>query len=126
MESCAVTAVKDSRDGDLMLAIASDFSPTPGGRYRQHGPWSGEQFRDDYLVPALQSARHVTVLLDDTAGYAGSFLEEAFGGLVRVRGFALPDLRQRLTIANRNPRYSVYRMMAENSLEEAAKTKKRA
>ena len=39
------------------------------------------------LLPRVKQAiarhEHVLVLLDGTAGYATSFLEEAFGGLVR-------------------------------------------
>jgi hypothetical protein len=127
MESVVMTAVANARDDDRTIAIASDFSPSPGGRYRKHGPWSGEEFRDDYLLPALQESRHVTVYLDGTAGYAGSFLEEAFGGLIRERGFTLPELRQRLAIVTRNPKYAVFRLMAEDALEDAAaKLKKRA
>ena len=67
-----------------VISIAKDFSPTPAGRYRSDGPFPGEKFRDDLLLPALRKdTEPVTVELDGTAGFGSSFLEEAFGGLVR-------------------------------------------
>jgi hypothetical protein len=71
------------------LSIAKDFSPTPGGRYRRQGPNSGEQFREEVLLPRFEEAalanKILVVDLDGGLGYASSFLEEAFGGLVRLK-----------------------------------------
>ncbi len=80
----------------VMISIAKDFTDTPGGRNRTDGPYSGERFRDDVLVPALERGE-VEVDLDGVLGFGSSFLEEAFGGLVR-RGFPLPRLRKDLRI----------------------------
>ncbi|MGQ3211613.1 STAS-like domain-containing protein [Shinella sp.] len=77
------------------ISIADDFTKYPGGRYRKHGKGSGEEFRDDYLVPAIEKQEQLEIVLDGTAGYSSSFLEEAFGGLVR-RGFRQDQLRQLL------------------------------
>lgn len=66
------------------IRISKDYSRYPGGRYRRLGKYSGEEFRDDILVPALAKDDEVIVILDGTAGYGSSFLEEAFGGLIRV------------------------------------------
>lgn len=71
------------------IDIAKDFSPTPGGRYRADGRWSGEEFRETFLVPALRAGNSVEVDLDGPLGFTTSFLEEAFGGLVRIFG---PDV----------------------------------
>ena len=88
-----------------VISIAKDFSPTPAGRYRSDGPFPGEKFRDDLLLPALRrDAEHVTVELDGTAGFGSSFLEEAFGGLVRC-GINPATLRQRLKINSSHPSY---------------------
>lgn len=68
------------------IHIAKDFSPTPGGRFEKDGPASGEEFRKSLLEPLFvdpQNLEYVTVILDGASGYATSFLEEAFGGLVR-------------------------------------------
>ena len=77
------------------IKIATQYSRYPGGRYRRLGKFSGEEFRDDHLIPALKSGDKVIVVLDGTAGYGSSFLEEAFGGLVR-NGFSLDELRLNL------------------------------
>lgn len=62
-----------------------DFSEFPGPRREAIGPNSGEKFRDTVLLPAITNNPHekIVVNLDGTAGYGSSFLEEAFGGLVR-------------------------------------------
>lgn len=69
-----------------------DFTTTPGARYRTDGPFSGQEFREDYLVPALKDALDkgamLEVNLDHAVGFGTSFLEEAFGGLQR----AFPDI----------------------------------
>lgn len=66
-----------------LIKVASDFSRTPGGRYLSDGPASGEQFRNEVLLPALAQHSRVTIDLDGARGYPSSFLEEAFGGAVR-------------------------------------------
>jgi len=80
-----------------VLRLAETFSRFPAGRYRQNGPYSGEAFRDDHLIPRLRRGETLTVDLDGTRGYASSFLEEAFGGLVRSDRLTTADL-QRLTL----------------------------
>lgn len=65
------------------IVVATDFSRYPGGRYSADGPNSGERFRAEFLGPALAGSEKVVVVLDDVRGYGSSFLEEAFGGLVR-------------------------------------------
>ncbi|RLW63946.1 MAG: DUF4325 domain-containing protein [gamma proteobacterium symbiont of Stewartia floridana] len=67
-----------------VLNIAEKFSRYPAGRFNSDGPYSGEKFRDDYLVPAIKGKKSLVVDLDGTRGYGSSFLEEAFGGLVRA------------------------------------------
>lgn len=61
-----------------------DFTEFPGPRFMRLGPNSGEEFRDNILIPELLSHEDaISVNLDNTMGYGSSFLEEAFGGLVR-------------------------------------------
>lgn len=81
-----------------LIRIAIDFSPVPAGRYVTDGPFSGERFRDDFLWPALQGGAEVTVDLDGAEGYGSSFLEEAFGGLVRHRRISAGQLHNQLTL----------------------------
>lgn len=69
------------------ISIANDFTRTPGGRFRKHGSNSGEEFRVALLFPAftnaLERGQQLVVDFDGVVGAPASFLEEAFGGLVR-------------------------------------------
>lgn len=63
----------------------SQFCKFPGPRYKSLGPDSGEEFREDVLLPliAKNPGSDIKIDLDDVIGYGSSFLEEAFGGLIR-------------------------------------------
>ena len=97
-----------------LISVAKEFSPSPAGRYASDGPYPGEVFRDQILVPALRNYETVVVDLDGTDGYGSSFLEEAFGGLVR-RGFTVAELKKRLDIKSSR---ASYRVRAWNYIEE--------
>jgi len=80
-----------------VINIARDFGRYPAGRFLSDGPYSGQAFREKLLVPALRSGNEVVyVELDGARGLASSFLEEAFGGLVRKEGFDPSILLDRL------------------------------
>lgn len=81
------------------ISIARDFSKVPAGRYLSDGDVSGENFREKVLKPALEAGGLIQIDLDDTEGYGSSFLEEAFGGLVRV-GFDAAELKDRLVFVS--------------------------
>lgn len=72
------------------LHVATEFSKTPGPRHVVEGRYSAQEFYRDCLRPKLKRAqladKPLTVFLDGTFGYGVSFLEEAFGGLVRDWG----------------------------------------
>ena len=94
----------------ILLRIADRFTTRPGARYVTDGPHSGEEFRKKLLEnefrAAMEANEELIVDLDGTAGYATSFLEEAFGGLARLFGIEVvhrliriksdeePDLRE--------------------------------
>jgi hypothetical protein len=66
------------------VSIAKDFSRVPAGRTLSDGDGSGANFRAKVLERYLAQDGDVLINLDDTEGYGSSFLEEAFGGLVRA------------------------------------------
>ena len=72
----------------MIIKISTEFSETPGARYKSEGPYSGEEFRETVLEPKFNEAKEkrekLFVDLDGGYGYPTSFLEEAFGGLARV------------------------------------------
>lgn len=80
-----------------IINISHDFSRYPAGRFKADGPYSGEAFRDDILMKALASKESITVQLDGVRGFGSSFLEEAFGGLVR-NGYTPGELKDRIII----------------------------
>ena len=75
----------------MKINIAEAFTDLPGPRYRRQGEGSGQEFREDHLVPAfskaIESGEKLVIQLDGVRyGYPTSFLEEAFGGLAREFG----------------------------------------
>ncbi len=88
----------------VKIDIAKDFHDAPGGRYKKDGKWSGEEFRDTFLEPALidDACNTIEVILDGTFGYGISFLEEAFGGLARKYG-AKKVLDKLVFVSKENP-----------------------
>lgn len=71
----------------IRIIISEDFSDTPGGRYIKEGAFSGEAFRNEILRPkydeAIEKKEKLFIDFDNCYGFASSFLEESFGGLVR-------------------------------------------
>ena len=94
----------------MKINIAVDFSRIPGARYPEEGDFSGQEFRQTILLPILQEASKInemlTINLDGTAGLGTSFLEESFGGLIRVDKFDIESLKNTLEfISEEDPDY---------------------
>ncbi len=89
----------------MQLNIANDYTKCPGGRNISDGENSGEDFREKILVPkyleAVEKNEKLIVNLDGGYGYGSSFLEEAFGGLVRKLGTI--DVSRLQIISNEEP-----------------------
>ena len=85
----------------VKISIAKDFSVFPGGRTPDDGPYSGQQFRDDFLVPAMSGSEpdKIEIYFDGVRGYGSSFLEEAFGGLIR-KGYSKHDILSKFTFVS--------------------------
>ncbi len=90
------------------ISISKDFSEFPGGRYRKHGPHSGEEFRENYLIPAFVRDDEININIDGTKGFPSSFLEEAFGGLLRC-GIDIKKIKCKLVIEFQNSSNKPYR-----------------
>lgn len=71
----------------INIKVSDDFTKSPGGRYKEEGNYSGEEFRDLILFPKYCQAKKendkLTIDLDGCYGFPTSFIEEAFGGLAR-------------------------------------------
>ena len=94
---------KPNFDADAKISSVSvidSIGAYPSGRYRCEGKGSAEEFREDHLIPALNRSDLVTVELDGVMGYGSSFLEEAFGGLVRKGAFDSEEVLRRVNLVS--------------------------
>jgi hypothetical protein len=80
------------------ISVVKDYTRFPAGRYRSDGPYSGERFREEVLEPALRENPVIKVKLDGAAGYGSSFLDEAFGGLIRANVIDAGNTEKRLKL----------------------------
>lgn len=96
----------------IMINIAKDFSAFPAGRYRTDGPNSGERFLEEFLLPELGKAvKAKQKLLIDLEGLkvcGSSFLESAFGGIVRVNKFPKEIILRTIEVVNTSPELDRY------------------
>ena len=92
-----------SAESIITISIAKDFSMYPAGRYLEDGDFNGTKFREELLVPHLKDSKVLKVIFDEVAGFGSSFLEEAFGGLVRVEGMSKAFLDEHLQLLTNEP-----------------------
>jgi hypothetical protein len=106
------------------VSIAREFSVTPGGRFNRDGPFSGEAFRARFLEPAVDRGEELVVDLDGVAGLPSSFLEEAFGGLMRTRKGLLPEqLFKLIAVRASEPDLQPYLTQIRRYVTEAGRAK---
>jgi len=87
----------------ITVSIARDFTRFPTGRLKKNGDTSGEGFRELFLEPHLSKGEKVIVEFDGTIGYGSSFLEEAFGGVVRKLRISPDVLHENLILKSSDP-----------------------
>ncbi len=101
-----------------MIKIAKDFSEFPGGRYPKDGDGNGTDFRENHLVPVLNSGEKAVIDLDGAQGYPSSFLEEAFGGLVRM-GFTAENIFDTFSFVANDPGFKRFIDLIRQHIERA-------
>jgi hypothetical protein len=108
---------------EQVIKIAVDFTRYPGPRNVEDGPKSGEEFRETMLAPRLSDAVKVgdrlVVVLDGARGLTTSFLEEAFGGLVRLKGFTQAQLERGLVIRIDDPKLKFWDGLIRSYIQKA-------
>jgi hypothetical protein len=91
------------------------------------GDFSGEEFRDDYLIQRFEKALNEGVRLcinfDGVSGMPTSFLEEAFGGLIRRRAdLPIKEIESHLRLeAPTSPKLWPYIKFAEDAMRREAR-----
>lgn len=99
------------------IDIGKDFTKYPGGRVRTDGNYSGEAFREDYLIPALREYDQLQIIIDGVIGYGSSFLEECFGGLVR-KGFKAEDVLKKIKLQYERPEFEIYEQEIKDYIQK--------
>lgn len=107
---------------DMIINIATDFYPRPAGRFSADGEYTGETFRDKVLTPKLKELQrtsngHLIIDFTGVTMAGSSFLEEAFGGLVR-KGIFPKDFLQKVLVI-RSPRRPIIKDRIETYIKEA-------
>lgn len=93
---------------ETVFSIARDFSPNPGPRKVRQGPNSGEALRPKLKQVLELNSGSIKILLDGTKGIGSSFLDEAFGGLIRYEGKTKDELKRRFEFVSAiDPSYIV-------------------
>lgn len=107
----------------ISIEIAKDFSPYPAGRDEGDGPFHGQKFRKEILLPkfneALQKRVMLVVHLLGVKSFGSSFLEESFGGLIRNEHVNKADLKRHLKIVEGAPENLRYKTAIERYIRQA-------
>lgn len=93
----------------MYIKFVDIYTDTPGNRYRKDGKFSGEEFRDDILIPCLiecvKKGEKLYLDLDGAYGYPPGFIDEVFGGLVRMNVFKTRTIKETLVIISDEAEY---------------------
>ena len=110
---------------ELRIDIAEEFSRYPAGRGDTDGEFNGRRFRRDFLTPrlreAIMSGTKLCVNLEGVRSFGSSFLEEAFGGLVRDDAFTKRDILDHLNLTSEWAGYERYKRAIRKYIEAAGR-----
>lgn len=110
-------------DDKISISIAEDFYPYPAGRDDDDGPYNGKKFRTEVLLPRLIEAEQrglkLVVSLDGLKSCGSSFLESAFGGLIRNGDFDHRSIWKNMEIKYDNPILARYARAVEGHVKRA-------
>ena len=101
---------------DIILNIATDFTNLPGARYKTDSEKedSGEHLFENHLFPKMQLGVENNILLkidmDGCAGYALSFIDDAFGRLGAEFGETIVKKHLKTILCVRRPKISIGRL----------------
>lgn len=108
----------------MEYSIANSFSKYPAGRFKTDGDYSGERLRE-IIELMLRESDSVVIDITGTEGFGSSFLEEAFGGLIRD-GWSLEDMEAKLEIKADDTTEFYKRLIRGYLKEESERCKKKS
>ncbi len=109
----------------MIIDVANQFNTYPVGRTAEDSTFNGEKFRNELLVPELKRAnsahpkQKVIVDIDGVRSFGSSFLEEAFGGLVRKGFYTRSELDSLLEIRCTKPHLIFFKQAINSYIREA-------
>ncbi|WP_218421792.1 STAS-like domain-containing protein [Stutzerimonas stutzeri] len=103
--------MKNTRPGVVDIDVG-EFSKTPYGRFADDGDYNGEKFRDNVLLknflnPEVHTINVYLDTVEEGYEYGSSFLEEAFGGLIRIHGLNKEDVLRKLNVVTEHTDYAI-------------------
>lgn len=105
------------------IDIGKDFSVDPGGRFFSDKMPSGEEFREVYLRPCIESLSEdekVEITLDSGVdGYGSSFLVEGFAGMVKYGYISAKDLLEKLEFIYADQDFEFFEKKIKKYISEA-------
>lgn len=109
------------------IDIAKTFSPYPVGRDEHDSAFNGKKFRTEILAPAIRKALdehyQIVIVLEGLESVGSSFLEEAFGGLVRDENFAANELKSVLKFDYEWPGFKIPEEQIWDHIKKAQREK---
>lgn len=104
--------------------VAERFTEDLGHRFYTDGEHSGEEFREEVLIPEVEEAIRLNEPIifdfDGVYGMPPSFVEEAFGGLRRRKPAWISDIERLVSArAEHSPKLWVWVNYANACLKEA-------
>lgn len=89
-------------DKEVITKNITEFSLSPGPRYRRTGEDSAEEFYEEYLSKWMTDAKDddkkLRIVLDGTSGFLSSFLDESFNRL--IKDFEVDYLKKNIEIVS--------------------------
>ena len=78
------------------ITLLKEFSETPGGRLKHHGPHSGQEYREKVVDRLMKEYDVITFDMSDVFTVAPSFIDEALGVYVDKLGES--EFRRRVKV----------------------------
>lgn len=109
---------------NVTLDIANEFSRYPAGRTNNDGRFNGNRFREELLRPRLQQAirtgNKLEINFEGVRTFGSSFLEQSFGGLVRINKIDKKVALNTIIFTYVSPVYRNYVQLSKRYIKEAA------
>jgi len=116
LESC-ITVISDYVSvimSEYTINIADRFSPLPAGREPEDGPYNGQLFLKEVLLPSLDNFEKVILDLEGIRSFGSSFFEEIFRGLRLTHKYSKTEIKKRIEIQATSAETRFYKNIIES------------